>query len=205
MHKDTVKHYDEKAETYAATYESADLGPFHELIRRWLPANGRVLEIGCGFGRDAEYMASVLGLEVVAADAGQKIIELATSLKSESSAGKIDFRNEAFPLPAGHELLEEQFEAVVAVAVLMHIPEHELLELACQIRKMLKPGGLFICSIPSAVNPSDEDPRLFIHREPDEVKTFFEPMGFRLMAMNKNDDGLGRPMTWSTLVFERQD
>jgi len=49
----------------------------HALLRQWLPPEGRVLEIGRGSGRDAWFMASQLGLDVLATDGSEKLIALA--------------------------------------------------------------------------------------------------------------------------------
>jgi SAM-dependent methyltransferase len=201
MHIETVKHYDEQAERIAAQYEAADLKLLHNLLRRWLPTEGKVLEIGCGSGRDAEYMASVLGLDVTATDASEKMISLASNFQSSKSRHKIVFSQAAFPLPVAHDLLKEQFEAIVSVAVLMHIPDHELFEFAYQVRAMLKNRGIFICSFCSERQSSPDDPRFYVNREPCEIQLLFERIGFNILTKEENTDGMGRNTTWVTLVF----
>jgi acyl-CoA synthetase (AMP-forming)/AMP-acid ligase II len=53
----------------------------------------------------------------------------------------------AFPLPAGHPLLADRFDAILSLAVIMHLPDADLFEFACQVRQMLTPGGTLILSI----------------------------------------------------------
>jgi hypothetical protein len=109
-----------------------------------------------------------------------------------------------FPLPSDHFLLSRKFDAVVSLAVLMHIPENELFDFAFQIKSIIKRKGIFICSFCSGREMTDDDPRLFVDREPAQVQLFFERIGFRLLFASENPDGLGRNIIWHTLIFESE-
>lgn len=196
MDQNTINYYETNAEQLVTRYRGADASALHALLRLWLPSSGQVLEIGCGCGRDAAFMAS-LGLEVTATDASPEMLDRA---RTEAPAG-VRLLQAAFPLPTGHPLLRERFEAVVAVAVLMHVPEAELFDFAFQIRTMLKSGGRFVCSFCSGREPTAEDPRLYVNREPGEVRLLFERLGFEFLTSEENEDGLGRGVRWTTLVF----
>lgn len=139
MKTPTQQYYAENAERLATQYRAADISFLHALLRRWLPVGGSVLEIGCGSGRDAVFMAS-LGMSVVATDACEPMITLA---KRGSEQHGIDFLNAAFPLQSGHALLNDRFDAIVAVAMLMHVPDQDLFDFAYQVRTLIKTGGRF--------------------------------------------------------------
>jgi phage repressor protein C with HTH and peptisase S24 domain/SAM-dependent methyltransferase len=197
MHDATGQYYDTHAEQLAARYRGADVTALHILLRRWLPASGSVLEIGCGIGRESAFM-SALGLEVLATDASEPMLSQARLAPGNEH---ITFQPAAFPLRPGYPLLQARFDAVVAIAVLMHVPDHEVFDLAFQIRGLLNPGGRFVCSFCSGRIPSEEDPRLYADREPGEVRLLFERLGFTFLAKEENEDGLGRATRWTTLVF----
>lgn len=55
----SIKYYDQNAARLAPEYHSAEVTGLHTLLGRWLPVGGEVLEIGCGAGRDAAFMASI--------------------------------------------------------------------------------------------------------------------------------------------------
>lgn len=197
MHEPTREYYELHAERLAGQYRSADVAPLHALLRRWLPPSGRVLEIGCGTGREAAFLRA-LGLEVIATDASEAML---TQARSEPGRARIDFRRAAFPLPAGDPLLRERFDAVVAVAVLMHVPDHELFDFAFQLRALLNPGGRLVCSFCPGRASVTDDARLYAFREPGEVRLLFERVGFTLLAREESGDGLGRGVRWTTLIF----
>lgn len=54
----TVSHYDRNASSLAEGYEAVDMTQTHQILLRHLPDHGRVLEIGCGSGRDAAFLVS---------------------------------------------------------------------------------------------------------------------------------------------------
>lgn len=103
-----------------------------------------------------------------------------------------------------HKLLAERFDAVVCLATIMHIPDSELFTFAFQVKSLLNSKGIFICSFCMARDTSEEDPRLFVNREPSQIQLFFERIGFRLLYAAESKDGLGRDIQWTTLVFESE-
>ena len=176
----------------------------HSLLGKWLPEGGDVLEIGCGSGRDAAYMAS-LGCKVTATDASEAMVAYSSGyFQNLGISDGIALHEAVFPLPPSHSLLSDHFDAVVSIAVLMHIPDSELFEFAIQIRTILKYKGIFICSFSSSRKTSNDDTRLFVNREPAQVQLFFERIGFHLLFSGSNKDGLGRDIGWHTLVFESE-
>lgn len=108
---------------------------------RPLPFEGlRILDIGCGGGLLCEPMAR-LGAEVVGVDAAERNIPVA-QVHAEASGLTIDYRHTTA------EALVEQGEPLFDVVLNMEVVEHVADPLAyltaCQ--KLLKPGGLMICS-----------------------------------------------------------
>ncbi len=204
MDPSSIKYYEQNAARLAPEYHSAEVTGIHTLLSRWLPIGGEVLEIGCGAGRDAAFMSS-LGCKVVATDASESMLSYSHDyLERVSESNSVSLLPAAFPLPIGHSLLSVKFDAVVSMAVLMHIPDNELFDFAFQVRTMLRGKGLFICSFCIGRETSENDTRLFVSREPAQVQLFFERIGFRLLFAEENKDGMGRDILWTTLVFESE-
>ncbi len=201
MPTSTIQHYDDHAEQFFSRYETANVAGLHSLLRHWLPAEGRILEIGCGSGRDARFMASNPGLDVTATDASKNLIELAAKQAAPRDGKSPLFRQAVFPLNAGHDLLSERFDAIVAIALLMHLADNELFEFAYQVRTMLKSGGIFFCSFCPGRESTTSDPRSFIDRQAGQIQLLFERLGFNLLHQEENQDSLGRDLNWTTLVF----
>jgi SAM-dependent methyltransferase len=196
----TVQFYDQRAEALAAGYGRAEVTALHELLARWVPKGSQVLELGCGCGREAAFLAGQ-GCQVLATDASEEMLAQAGAfLAARDLARQVELAPAAFPLTPSHPLLTRKFDAVVAVAMLMHLPEHELFDFAYQIRGLLEPGGVFLCSFCAGGQPED-DPRLHQDYQPAELQLLFERLGFRLLVTTQNADGMGRARTWTTMVF----
>ena len=99
----------------------------------------RILDIGCGGGLLSEPMAR-LGGDVVGADAAERNIPVA-QIHAEQSGLKIDYRH-----TTAEALAEagEQFDVVLNMEVVEHVASPIDYLTPCQ--KLLKPGGLHICS-----------------------------------------------------------
>jgi len=88
-----------------------------------------VLEVGCGPGELSERMARDLGLDVIAVDLSERMVELARQRGVEASVADVQ------ALPFG----DESFDCVVAAWMLYHVPDVALgLE---EIARVLRSGG----------------------------------------------------------------
>lgn len=109
-----------------------------ELFSNWLGTGKKVLEIGCRDGNLTKLFAA--GNEMIGVDVDKESL----ALFEKNVGGKIyclDLNNE-WPFK------ENEFDAVAASEVLEHLYRpHEIIE---RIFKTIKPGGLFIGSVPNA-------------------------------------------------------
>lgn len=199
MNDRTISWYDEHADGLTSRYDQADTESLHALLRKWIPSGSSVLEIGCGSGRDALFLAS-LGCKVTATDGSETMLQAARQNLPKEAERNVSFRQALFPLPARHPLLRRTFDAITAIAVLMHIPDSALFSFACQVKVLLNDQGIFFCSFSSGER-KEKDERLFENREPEEVQHLLERQGFRLLAREETKDGLGRDILWTTMVF----
>lgn len=102
----------------------------------------RILDVGCGMGyamltlRDWGY-ENVEGIDV---DPGQVQACLNKQLNVVQTDDSIDYLNR----------LPDTYDLILALDVIEHIPHTEQLEFVRAIRRALKPGGIFICTVPNA-------------------------------------------------------
>ena len=198
----TISWYNEHADQLASRYDQADAGTLHALFRQWIPSGAAVLEIGCGPGRDAPFLASI-GCTGTASDGSESMLETARQNLPKEAERNISFQPALFPLPEGHPLLSHTFDVITAIAVLMHIPDSVLFSFACQANALLKDQGVFFCSFSSGERKEKEE-RVFHEREPGDVRQIFGRAGFRLLSAEEMDDGLGRDILWTIMVFSAE-
>lgn len=104
------------------------------LLQPFLPASGRILEIGAGSGAQSRVLAE-RGLDVEA-------IDLATSAYAGARVFPVkDYDGRRIPFP------DVDFDAVFSSNTLEHVPD--LTGMHAEIRRVLKPGGLAVHVLPT--------------------------------------------------------
>lgn len=202
MNDRIISWYGEHADQIASRYGPSDATPRNTLLQKWIPSGANVLEIGCGFGRDAFFLAS-LGCTVTATDGSDSMMQTARRRLPKEAEGKVSFQHDLFPLPDNHTLLSKKFSAITVISVLIHIPDSDFFSFARQMEILLEDGGVLFCSF---FLRRTEGKRRAALREPGSRRSavFFERLGFRLLAREETKDGLGRNILWTTLLFQRR-
>ena len=142
MDKDTVSYYSKNALTVATRYESV-VSSLSESFEEAFKQRSKLLDIGCGSGRDLALLAS-LGHECFGVDATPEFVDLSQSLHPELSGKVLQAALPNFEPPFGGD-----FDGVLCSAVLMHIPESELVPAAVSIKRCVKKHGRLLYSVPS--------------------------------------------------------
>lgn len=119
-----------------------------------LPAGGQILEVGCGAGLFAAYLASTApARQILALHAQESLLRRGQRLADELALGNLSFQ-------AGDVLdapLPGEFDAIYAIDSLHRIPPSQLVPTLQRLAGLLRPGGtLVIHEISSAsyIGPS---------------------------------------------------
>lgn len=134
----TLNSYEASASLYAK--QTAPLHPKEDADRfmQRLQTKTKILDIGCGPGRDAKIF-SEHGFEVVGIDFSPQMIAIAKESAPNCSFLVMDI--EALNFPA------ESFEGAWASCALLHIPKKNMLSVLQNIHSLLKPRGSFYLSM----------------------------------------------------------
>ncbi|MBQ9562209.1 MAG: class I SAM-dependent methyltransferase [Lachnospiraceae bacterium] len=131
----TLAYYAENAEAFAQGTVSADMQAKREEFLREIPAGGRILDFGCGSGRDAKAFLE-MGYAVDASDGSEELCEYARAYTG------IDVRCSRF-----EELCaQEAYDGIWACSSILHLPREELRKVMERIRDALVPGGVLYSS-----------------------------------------------------------
>ena len=202
MQERTLEYYNNKASQLAERYDQIEFSEFQsELIGNFSGTN-KVLEIGCGSGRDAAFLTSH-GLEVTATDGSKAMLEEAGRAHPELK-GRLRFARLPEKLPFG----DSAFDGVYSVATLMHLPKEGITKSIGEIHRVLRPGGLFFFSVSLERDDIDRQTnldrhgRLFTLLPKEEWNSLCTQVGFKQERFTTSTDSAGRKNpVWGNFLY----
>ena len=140
----TLEHYDQRAQDFWHGTKGHDVSQnIHELLRHLEGKPPyRILDLGCGPGRDLKAFAG-LGHIAVGLEGSKRFAAMARQ-HSGCEVLEQDFLQPDLP--------QEHFDGVFANAVLFHVPSQELPRVLRELRGAIKPHGVLFCSNPHGNN-----------------------------------------------------
>ena len=197
----TAEFYASHAQDVVRRYEAV-ASPVARYFATAFASGCMVLDVGAGSGRD---LAAPLALGYDAYGA-EPVEAMATG--AISSHPQLGGRIAPAGLPAIGEPFGGRFDGILCSAVLMHVPEGDLFDLAFALRNLLRPHGRLLISLPLSRGDVDggergQDGRLFKSYAPEYLQLLFERLGFQQIGRWETEDALARVGTrWYTLLFE---
>lgn len=134
----TLNSYEAFADQYAKNTSSLHPENEGQKFIKMLPKHAKILDIGCGPGRDAAIFEQN-GLKVVGIDYAPQMIELAKQRTKQSELYVMDIEKLDFP--------KDTFEGIWASASFLHIPKKKFPEILKYIHNCLKKDGIFFLSL----------------------------------------------------------
>ncbi len=131
----TLAYYAHNAEEFVASTVDVDFSATQKRFATLLPERGRVLDLGCGSGRDARWFL-IRGFDVTATDGSPELASVAQRV-----AG-IPVRVELF----GDLADVEHYDGVWACSSILHLPKQELADVLGRIERALVPKGVLYTS-----------------------------------------------------------
>jgi SAM-dependent methyltransferase len=201
MDQQTIDYYSRNAVEISDRYESIVNSLAIHFERAF--ANGRrVLDIGCGSGRDLAYLQR-LGKDVCGIDGTPELVERAQLLHPELKGRIICGTVPEAPIPFGGA-----FDGILCSAVLMHIPLDLQRKAVTFIKQCLRPGGHLLYSVPSkrldvaSASSRDAAGRLFIPDSQSLLQGLLEEAGFTSLDRWGSADSLGRDeVAWESVLM----
>jgi 2-polyprenyl-3-methyl-5-hydroxy-6-metoxy-1,4-benzoquinol methylase len=134
----TLKAYSENAESYSQDWlnqpEPTDM---YQLIQKYFSVGGETADIGCGNGRDSNWLVQN-GFKVTGFDASNDLIKLASGIYP-----LVKFEQAFLPALSN---VEKKFDNVLCETVIMHLSKAQITESIQSFKRILKAGGVLYLS-----------------------------------------------------------
>ena len=191
----TITAYNQQAGTYAESHHTQLPTTIYRLINSFFKQNSYILDIGCGSGRDTNWLTQQ-GFHVTGVDASQGMLH-----EAKSRYAHIQDRFFFDSLPSLPNTYENAYDGVLCNAVMMHLPKNQIFRSTQTIAKKLKDNGVLIISYRNNITPRDEAGRLFTTIHYGDVIQMFEMGGLTLLQTINEPDVRNADLQWTILVF----
>lgn len=172
----SIGYYDKNSNDFFDRTINCDMQELYEKFLQYVPEKGRILDAGCGVGRDSRFFLSK-GLDVVAFDGSLEMVKMASKLLGRDVL---------------HMLFEEmnfsgEFHAVWANASLLHVPFENLREIFERFHRALLPSGIFYASFKYGDSMRQTEERIFFDMNETSIKPYLEGLFTPLKIWKRAD------------------
>ena len=159
----TIEYYNQNADMFAQGTRLVDFTVVQERFAKMLPAGSRILDFGCGSGRDTKYFLEK-GYRVEATDGSSELCKLASVF-----AG-IEVKEMLF-----QDLdVSGKYEGIWACSSILHLPKKELLPVIRKMCDALKNNGVIYTSFKYGDFEGERNGRYFTDFTEDTFDKFIK-------------------------------
>lgn len=179
---ETIDYYNQNAEQYYQSTVDVDFEQLRKKFVSYLPEHARIIDIGCGSGRDVKAFCD-LGYQAVGLDASEELAAIAMEkLGIEVQVGDMETW-----------IAGEPFDGIWCCASLLHLNEGDADQFFSNLHHNLKPGGLLFLSVKEGIRTgSDEKGRFMQNYTEEDLRRIIERAGLDIIEMERSVDKLGR-------------
>lgn len=179
--KTTIDWYDKNAKEYEKnTVDLIDFDQIEEFCG-YLPKKAKILDAGCGFGRDSKVFFD-RKYDVTGVDLSKSLLKIAKEKYPQINFVKANLLKLPFE--------NKSFDGVWAHASLVHFEkDNEIKKVLDEFNRVLKPNGILYTSVKIAGSRErEEEKRSYRYYEPGEWHVFLEMSGFLIEKMYLDED-----------------
>ena len=194
----TVQYYNDNLESLIELYANADMHELYNIITDTIPSGSSLLDIGFGTGRDIKQLIQ-LGYDVWGVDPSEKFVE---HVKNRFTLQREKFALQALPFENNKCLFDQRFDAVLLIAVLMHIKPSSYPNVIQSLINTLKLSKSTLVISYSTGKRVDDD-RTFHEVDIEYFSDLLLEHGFKEYYTSTADDSLQRDqIQWITKVYK---
>ncbi|MEA1929496.1 MAG: class I SAM-dependent methyltransferase [Patescibacteria group bacterium] len=146
MDKSTIEAYDKIAQDFQSRNSVTLYDDEYRIFNSLMGDKKKVLEIGCGIGRDAEELIKQ-GFDYTGVDAAGEMLKIAREQVPQGNFLVGDFYKLDFP--------DASFDGFWAAASFLHVPKSEINGVLKEAKRILKPEGVGFISLKEKTTMSE--------------------------------------------------
>ena len=190
----TKDYYDNNAQEFVNSTFMVDMQSLYQPFLNLIPDFGRILDLGCGSGRDALAFKN-MGYKIEAIDYSAELVKQASDLTG------IEVRLQSF-----YDLDEiDTYNGIWACASLLHCERHRLVDVLQRIIQSLKANGVIYMSFKYGDQDREKDGREFTdlnEQQAGELLVHFNQVSLakQWISIDKRPD---RTEQWLNLLWKK--
>lgn len=191
---ETIAYYEQNAAEFVDSTLKADVSELYEPFEELLSMGARILDLGCGSGRDSRYFTQ-RGYDVVAVDPSPAMCKHTKSIVDipvfQIKAEEMNFCNE--------------FDGVWACASLLHVPRDKQKQVMALIGRSLKSKGICYCSWKYGDEERIDNGRHFTDYTEQSLSNLLNNMGiFKVINCWITDDvRINKDQKWINVIIRK--
>lgn len=166
-----VDYYNRNADSFFEGSINADMSVVRARFLSYVPAGGRILDAGCGSGRDSKVFMEA-GYDVVSFDASEEMCKRASEYIGRE-VKNMRFEEMSFA---------NEFDGIWACASLLHVAFEKLLEIVKKLHEALRTNGAVYASFKYGEGTKIRGDRVFSDFTEESVIPLFENAGFKIVS-----------------------
>ena len=166
-----VDYYNRNADSFFEGSINADMSVVRARFLSYVPAGGRILDAGCGSGRDSKVFMEA-GYDVVSFDASEEMCKRASEYIGRE-VKNMRFEEMSFA---------NEFDGIWACASLLHVAFEKLPEIVKKLHEALRTNGAVYASFKYGEGTKIRGNRVFSDFTEESVIPLFENAGFKIVS-----------------------
>ncbi len=166
-----IDYYNRNADSFFEGSINADMSVVRARFLSYVPAGGRILDAGCGSGRDSKVFMEA-GYDVVSFDASEEMCKRASEYIGRE-VKNMRFEEMSFA---------NEFDGIWACASLLHVAFEKLPEIVKKLHEALRTNGAVYASFKYGEGTKIRGDRVFSDFTEESVIPLFENAGFKIVS-----------------------
>ncbi|MCI0382409.1 MAG: class I SAM-dependent methyltransferase [Chlamydiae bacterium] len=192
----SISYYDKNSQDFHDRTINADVQDLYQKFLKHVPKQGRILDAGCGVGRDSKFFLSK-GYEVLPFDGSLEMVKLTSNLLGKDALHML-FQDIHF---------SSEFDAVWVNASLLHVPYENLREVIEGFHKALLLSGILYASFKYGTSMRQTEDRIFFDMDEASIEPYlkglFVPLEIWKSADTRSTVAPSPDKSWLNFIARR--